>query len=169
MNSSTTGNQPGRPKQIGSLLGGMTSGGSLDSNDPEFREAVQCQLSIESEQPQDSETVQRVLARLWLRMTEVYGHKFTSSYGTEPNESWARCLAELNPHQIAQGLSRLTDREDTWPPTAIEFRNLCLNVQSGVQVEQRRNSAAPPKALEFNPPKEYRLEQLAKLRAEHGI
>lgn len=63
--------------------------------------------------------------RLWQRMTEIFGHRWVSSFGDEPNESWCRCLADVTPEQIGQGLNALIRDNDEWPPTAIQFRNLC--------------------------------------------
>ena len=81
-------------------------------------------------------------------MVEIYGHKFTSAFGDEPNESWVRCLGEISPPQIANGLNRLQHREDDWPPTALEFRRLCLNQRTMVEAQQARQSegrvALPP-------------------------
>ena len=85
-----------------------------------------------------------VMVRLWLRMVEIYGHKWTSSYGETPNESWIRCLADVEPAQIAKGLNALLARGDEWPPTAVGFRNLCIE----------------PDAWERQAHKEYRPERL---------
>lgn len=66
-----------------------------------------------------------VMDRLWLRMTEVYGHQWVSQYGDEPCESWCRMLADVAPDMIAQGLNCLVELDSDWPPNAAVFRKLC--------------------------------------------
>lgn len=72
------------------------------------------------------------MGQLWERMAEMYGHRWTSSYGTEDaNGTWRKGLAGLTPQQIGAGLvaclkRRPRDGEDDWPPTLNEFRAMCL-------------------------------------------
>ncbi|MEM1189913.1 MAG: hypothetical protein AAGI72_15380 [Pseudomonadota bacterium] len=107
-------------------------------------------------------------------MTETYGHKFTSAYGVEPNESWAACLVELGDEQIKNGLTALLSREDPWPPTAVEFRNLCLNHEpsSGVDWEHERIRQADRAGQELlalpRPPRDPEVSQrgIASLREQ---
>ena len=110
------------------------------------------QPSIESERQQASEQHERVMARLWLRMTEIYGHKWVSSYGEEPNESWSRCLMGLSADQVAQGMNALMEREDEWPPTATGFRNMCLGNTHSTDWEHRRQAVPVAQALEHKTP-----------------
>lgn len=75
----------------------------------------------------------RLLERLWVKMTEMYGHRWTSSFGDNPNPdgAWATVLQGLTGQQLAHGLNMLTfmgSRFD-WPPAAPTFRELCLSVQ----------------------------------------
>lgn len=35
-------------------------------------------------------------------------------------------LTDITPDQIKNGLNRLAERENTWPPNGQEFRQLCL-------------------------------------------
>ena len=69
---------------------------------------------------------ERVMDRLWERMQEIYGHQLNSQYGATIPESWERLLMGVSPDQIKNGLERLATRTDTWPPNAVEFRQLCL-------------------------------------------
>lgn len=64
-------------------------------------------------------------------MTETYGHRWTANFGTsaEPDHAWARTLAGVTGAQIASALERLPEIDnDGWPPTAPQFRNLCLSI-----------------------------------------
>ena len=67
----------------------------------------------------------KVMERLWLVMLEIYGHRWESSFGSEPTESWARSLKGISPQQIAKGLDELHESGESWPPSAIEFAKMC--------------------------------------------
>jgi hypothetical protein len=70
---------------------------------------------------------QGLLDNLWLKMTEMYGHRWTGSFGVSADQShaWAATLGGLTGAQIANGLAALVARGDEWPPSAPDFRNLC--------------------------------------------
>jgi len=71
--------------------------------------------------------------RLWRRMTEVYGHRWTAQYGPEPAPgrshptlaTWARGLAGVGPAGLARGLERVVQAGGPWPPALPEFREMC--------------------------------------------
>lgn len=88
------------------------------------------QSSIGHTQPQTNERErdkhERMMDRLWLRLLEVYGHQLNSQYGETIPDSWERLLTGLTAEQIKQGLEKLVTRKDSWPPNAVEFRQLCL-------------------------------------------
>lgn len=64
---------------------------------------------------------------LWQRMTEIYGHKWTSAFGDDPLATWDNALASITPAMIRVGLNRLalSPKFVEWPPGALEFRHLC--------------------------------------------
>lgn len=72
------------------------------------------------------------LCTLWLRMTEIYGHRWTSAYGEDPEVgaggTWAKGLAGLSPVQVAAGLSASIVSANPWPPTLPEFRARCVGI-----------------------------------------
>ena len=70
--------------------------------------------------------VSQDIDELWLRMSKMYGHKFTSTYGTLDDGTWCRGLSDLAPAQLGVGLSRCVTRKDPWPPNLPEFRGMCL-------------------------------------------
>lgn len=85
------------------------------------------------QQSQQSERSSRLLDRLtilslWDSMGKMYGPKWESSFGTDPDPGniWAACLCGLEASHIAIGFAALRDRGIEWPPSAPEFRNLCL-------------------------------------------
>lgn len=66
-------------------------------------------------------------------MTEMYGRRWTGSFGVsaDQNHAWAAALGGLSGQQIAIGLTALAHTKDPqlgkWPPSAPEFRALCEN------------------------------------------
>jgi hypothetical protein len=68
------------------------------------------------------------------RFTAMFGHSFTSQYGTQPNgiagDTWAAVLAGLSGEQVALGLREAVKLGSDWPPSAPRFRMLCLNIPS---------------------------------------
>ena len=88
--------------------------------------------STKSGQPSKPEQPQMLrqglLDNLWLKMTEMYGHRWTASFGVSADQShaWAATLGGLTGQRIADGLAALVTRGDEWPPSAPDFRNLCI-------------------------------------------
>lgn len=93
--------------------------------------------SMKSEKPSGTEKRQKLpqtlLDKLWLKMTEIYGRRWTGSFGVSVDQShaWAATLGGLTGEQIAVGLNALACTEDKqlqdWPPAAPQFRALCLS------------------------------------------
>jgi hypothetical protein len=73
-----------------------------------------------------------IMRRLWQRMAEIYGPRWTSAYGEDAGvgagETWAKGLIFLTPAQIAIGLESAIASTDDWPPTLPAFRALCLGI-----------------------------------------
>lgn len=81
----------------------------------------------------ESKLPQVLLDKLWLKMSEMYGHRWTSSFGesADQDHSWAKILGGLTGRQLAAGLQQLIERaaEFDWPPPANAFRAMCLHVE----------------------------------------
>lgn len=94
------------------------------------------QLQTRSKTPLPSEKPEKLsqpmLDKLWLKMTEMYGHRWTANFGVlaDPNHSWASVLKGITGQQIANGLNALVEKgaEFDWPPPANVFRAMCLEV-----------------------------------------
>src|SRR5690606_36770232 len=73
---------------------------------------------------------QSLLDKLWTKMTEMYGNRWTGSVGVSAGQehAGATVLGGVNGAQIANGLGQLVERADDWPPSAPEFRAMCLHV-----------------------------------------
>lgn len=64
--------------------------------------------------------------RLWQRMAEVFGHRWTTSFGKEPNDSWRDGLADMTEDDIRFGLMAIKQGwKSEWPPNMLQFRALC--------------------------------------------
>jgi hypothetical protein len=97
---------------------------------------------------------------LWERMIEMYGHKFTSSYGEVPSETWSRALSGATSHDLAEGVKACFHREDNWPPTLPEFVEMCRPKMRSLYFPDAATKALPPP----RPSKEFAAEQIAKIR-----
>jgi hypothetical protein len=72
-----------------------------------------------------------LLESLWKTMVQTYGHRWTANFGAvpKPDHAWAKHLTGLNGKQIANGLAQLSSiANDGWPPSAPQFRSMCLHV-----------------------------------------
>lgn len=91
-------------------------------------------LQTVSEPPLPSEMLsQALLDKLWIKMAEFYGHRWTSSFGViaDPEHTWAKVLSGVTGAQLANGLHALVKRsaEFDWPPPANVFLSLCQQVK----------------------------------------
>lgn len=79
-----------------------------------------------------------------MRMAEIYGHRWTSAFGENPDQgaalTWAKGLAGIAPAQLAEGLVSCLASADPWPPTLPEFRARCLGVPALAQVQMELRS-----------------------------
>jgi hypothetical protein len=94
---------------------------------------------------------------------------------------WRSCLKGITEENLKNGLNRCALECQSWPPTAPEFRALCLNWSDGKDVDwehrriaaQDREQAEQPKRLENltyrERQREIGRERMRKLREETGI
>lgn len=69
---------------------------------------------------------ERAIRKLWVLMTDAFGHKWVSQYGeTDAGGTWARGLAGLTGMDIARGMARVVASGVEWPPSLGGFRALC--------------------------------------------
>jgi len=96
----------------------------------------------------DGLTADHPIHELWFRLSEMYGHKWSSQYGDSPTDTWIRALDGLSGEQFSVGLGALLRKEDTWPPTLVEFRQLCLNADPGRWERRAHKIYEPDRKLE---------------------
>jgi hypothetical protein len=83
----------------------------------------------------------KVIGRVWLRMTEIYGHKWTSSYGDSDRDgTWAKALADMSLDDLKAGFIACITSGEAWPPSLPEFRAMCRPPAPAKPV-QRENEA----------------------------
>lgn len=103
------------------------------------------------------------LRTLWLRMAEIYGHRWTAAYGDDPDrgagETWAKGLAGVSPAQLAAGLTTSIASADPWPPTLPEFRARCLGIPPLASVRLDGGKADPFTRLVWQSLDGYRYRQ----------
>ena len=99
---------------------------------------------------------ERMMDRLWVVLTEIYGSSLTNQWGDTIPESWELLLKGLSGDQIKQGLNKLDTRDYTGPPNAAEFRILCLPEKTS---PDGKNSTA---YLSFDDPRHPQYETFRK-------
>lgn len=68
-------------------------------------------------------------------MTELYGHKWTSVHGeSDTSDTWGKVLFGVSREQLAAGMQACAHSDDPWPPSAPEFRALCLAGKSNLGI-----------------------------------
>ena len=75
---------------------------------------------------------------IWQMMGSMFGHRWVSSFGQkiDPDRAWIATLMGVTDEQIKNGFRALSIRGDEWPPTAPEFRKLCLNPENKTWEQQ---------------------------------
>ena len=60
-------------------------------------------------------------AKVWIKMTEIFGTLLVSSFGETPPAAWSRAISKLNDIEVQRALTNCLKREDKYPPTLSEF------------------------------------------------
>jgi hypothetical protein len=80
-------------------------------------------------------------------MTEMYGHRWASQQGEEPNDTWVRGLHDVTAKQLGKGLVFCRDSAEGWPPTLPEFRAVCLGDQGLIAADKAAHRIYQPDRL----------------------
>ena len=127
----------------------MKQMGDLLPHDPTLAPRDELDRMLQRESQQSIEKLQKLkdIKQLWQLMSSMYGHKWTSAYGDEPDPDkvWQATLFDCNWEAIQNGLSVLVKRGSEWPPAAPEFRKLCLGIEEGVNVARAPSVEATAK------------------------
>ena len=87
----------------------------------------QWQQKRQHEKQQEAQS-EALTDKLWPMMADMYGHKFVSQYGEIAPDTWVKCLKGITGQQIAKGLNTCITDCPIWPPTAPQFRFMCLGI-----------------------------------------
>ncbi len=60
--------------------------------------------------------------RVWKRLLQAYGARFTDSFGLKPSEPWIAAIEDLTNDQISFGIRACLRLEPVHPPTLGVFR-----------------------------------------------
>lgn len=86
------------------------------------------------------ERVHACLAELWVRMTSIFGSRWSSQYGSTPEGvdliEWGEAIKGLTPSALQVGMRAIRTSGREWPPTAPEFRSLCMAIPALVEVQR---------------------------------
>lgn len=62
------------------------------------------------------------MKKLWILMTEMYGHRWTSSMGEAPNATWTEACGVFEEEQWRNAVTMAKSSTDDWPPSLPTFR-----------------------------------------------
>jgi hypothetical protein len=97
------------------------------------------------------------MRKLWIVMTEMFGHRWTSSAGEDAtlNQTWFSRCAELTDTQFRRALERLKTTTDEWPPSLPEFRRWALGGlsrdEAKAEASQRAEAEVARRIAQHNP------------------
>lgn len=96
-----------------------------------------------------------MISTLWGQLTDIYGARFINVFGEKDSGVWQIALNDLDEDSIRQGLYLMMrdKRFETWPPTCLEFRHLCLSgkVEKSLPTVHQAFNEARQNALCSNP------------------
>ena len=113
------------PKEVGHSLPLNESQLKRLSESASAKESSRQSLATDSSKANTPEQTDPIMDRLWLRMTEIFGHKWTSQYGDSPLATWAKGLGKLSASEIAIGVNKCAASTMPWPPSLPDFRAMC--------------------------------------------
>jgi len=76
----------------------------------------------------------KAMMRLWERMTQLWGHRHQSAWGqsvdangnlTDTAELWLQGLGRFTLSEIGNGVNKMVEKGQEWPPTLPEFMQMC--------------------------------------------
>ena len=110
-------------------------------------------------------------------MAEIYGHRWSTSYGSDPDPegaagTWAKGLAGITPVQLADGLKACLTSAEPWPTTLPEFRSMCLGIPSLLSVRREiygKGDRTPFAILVWQKLDSYRLKTVSAKEADAMI
>lgn len=71
----------------------------------------------------------KMITDLWGAMIALFGVRWSSQFGETPDATgqWRQTLSGISRQQVAEALNDIRNSGRAWPPTAPEFRAMCLS------------------------------------------
>lgn len=113
------------PKQVGSSLPSRSLPLEALRESALAKERSRNILNKETSSRENLPKDDRVMTRLWLRMSEIFGYKWVSQYGPDPLETWAIRLGSLSTEEIGRGVNACAGSNLQWPPSLPDFCAMC--------------------------------------------
>jgi len=85
----------------------------------------------------------KLLAKIWLVMSALFGTKWSNPYGewNEENKTipiWGAALRGLTSEQVEFGLNEISNSGSTYVPTAPEFKEYCIGPKEHCEHKRMR-------------------------------
>jgi hypothetical protein len=97
-------------------------------------------------------------------MQSLFGHRWTDSYGSEPDDLWQHALAAASEAELKRAIKALMTRGGVHPPTLPEFLELAKPGQA-----KKAAQGAEPHTPEWNEGRDALLDKIAKQSRERGV
>ena len=93
-------------------------------------------LSTDSSRTTTPDQALKMITDLWGVMIALFGVRWSSQFGETPDASgqWRQTLSGISRQQVADALGEVRTSGRAWPPTAPEFREMCLSAGKEKQV-----------------------------------
>lgn len=79
--------------------------------------------------------------RVWTRLTQWYGKRFTEQYGEDATQDWCSAVDDATNDAVRLALSECRNKHTSWPPTLPEFEQL-------LQRSSKPSAAVGPSAVD---------------------
>jgi len=87
----------------------------------------------------------QIIKDIWLSMSAIYGNRWISGYGAQPNtlavQWWSEGLKGINENQIKTAIQACLKLDDEWPPSLPQFRKLCLAIPAFSCIKEEMRQA----------------------------
>lgn len=95
------------------------------------------------------------MAKLWIMMTEMYGHRWTSSMGIEPNATWTEACRKFGDGEWRNAVMMTKASTDDWPPSLPTFRRWALlgmtTIEAKESAARRADEIVAERVAKYNP------------------
>lgn len=95
------------------------------------------------------------MLKLWVLMTEMFGHRWTSSMGEQPNRTWREACGDFGEQEWKNAISTLNSSMAEWPPSLPEFRRWAYlgktTIEAKEEAARRADAVVAARVAKYNP------------------